>query len=186
MSETRPPRGEPRATRPHAANYQIPTSDEGLLSWDHVERRLRDARTYWLATTCPDGRPHVAPVWGAWVDGAFYFDGISTSRWARNLAANPAAALHLESGEDVAIIEGTAEDLPTTDAETAARIAAAYIAKYNLSPGDRLIPQAATSGIFRLHPRVALGWTDFPADATRWGFEGANGPRGQNGSGAGS
>jgi nitroimidazol reductase NimA-like FMN-containing flavoprotein (pyridoxamine 5'-phosphate oxidase superfamily) len=145
-----------------------------MLPWEHVERRLRDARNYWLATTCPDGRPHVAPVWGAWIDGAFYFDGIPTSRWARNLAANPAAAVHLESGEDVAIVEGTAEDLPTTDAETAERIAAAYAAKYDLAPDSPLIPQAATRGIFRLRPRVALGWTNFPADATRWHFDGTS------------
>lgn len=171
MSEFRRSSGEPRADRPVARNYPIPIAEEGMLPWRHVEQRLEQARIYWLATTCPDSRPHVAPLWGAWVDGAFYFDGIPTARWARNLAANPAAALHLESGEDVAIVEGTAEDLPTTDAETAARIAAAYAAKYNLQPGDRLIPQAATSGIFRLRPHVALGWTNFPTDATRWRFE---------------
>jgi hypothetical protein len=160
----------PRASRPHARNYPIPTDADGLLSWRHVEERLEQAHNYWLATTCPDGRPHVAPLWGAWVDGVFYFDGIPTARWARNLAANPAAIVHLESGEDVVILEGTAEDT-TTDPETAARIAAAFAAKYQLPPGDRLIPQAATSGIFRLRPRLALGWTTFPTDATRWRFE---------------
>jgi hypothetical protein len=170
MTEQRRTADDPRASRPHAPNYQIPASEEGLLPWSHVAERLERARNYWLATTRPDGRPHVAAVWGAWVDGALYFDGIPTSRWARNLAANPAAAVHLESGEDVAILEGTAEDV-TTDAELGVRIAAAYAAKYGLPPGDRLIPRADTSGIFRLRPRLALGWTTFPTDATRWRFE---------------
>jgi nitroimidazol reductase NimA-like FMN-containing flavoprotein (pyridoxamine 5'-phosphate oxidase superfamily) len=81
--------------------YQIAASDAPLLPWSHVAERLERAHNYWLATTRPDGRPHVTPVWGAWVDDAFYFDGIWTARWARNLATNPAATVHLESGTDV-------------------------------------------------------------------------------------
>ena len=30
-------------------------------------------RTCWLATTDPDGRPHLAAVGAIWVDGKFYF-----------------------------------------------------------------------------------------------------------------
>ncbi len=164
--------GEPQASRPQARNYQIPASEEGMLPWRHVEQRLEQAHNYWLATTRPDGRPHVKPVWGVWVDGALYFDGAPTARWARNLAANPAAAVHLESGEDVAILEGTVEDL-NTDAELGARVAAAYIAKYGLAPDDPILPQPATSGILRLRPSLALAWTAFPTDATRWRFEGS-------------
>lgn len=58
---------------------------------------------------------------GAWVAGALYFDGIPTARWARNLVANPHAAVHRESGTDVVILDGLVEDL-VTGAEVAARI----------------------------------------------------------------
>ncbi len=144
--------------------YQSPAEGEGLLPWRHVVERLGGALNYWLVTTRPDGRPHVTPVWGAWVAGALYFDGIPTARWARNLAANPHAAVHLESGTDVVILDGLVEDL-VTGAEVAARIIEIWTAKYG-----RLLPQPNTSGIFRLQPRMSRAWSRFPDDATRWTF----------------
>ena len=69
------------------AGYAFPRDAEGLLAWPHAERLLEGAHYYWLATTRPDGRPHVTPLWGVWLDGAFYFDGHPRTRWARNLAA---------------------------------------------------------------------------------------------------
>jgi hypothetical protein len=143
--------------------YQRATGDE-LLAWPRMAERLERATTYWLATTRPDGRPHVTPVWGVWVDGALYFDGIPTALWARNLAANRGVAVHLESGTDVLIVEGDADDL-TTDAVLGDRIASAWGEKYG-----RLVPAPAASGIFRLRPTTARGWSHFPHDATRWSF----------------
>jgi hypothetical protein len=69
--------------------YQVAADEEPLLPWSRVVERLEQAQNYWLATTWPDGRPHVTPLWGVWVDGALYFDGIPTARWARNMAASP-------------------------------------------------------------------------------------------------
>ncbi len=145
---------EPRASRVIMPPiYGVPDSAEGMMSWSRALARLEQAQNYWLATTRPDGRPHVAPVWGAWVDEALYFDGLPTTRWGRNLAANPAIAVHRESGDDVVIIEGIVEDL-TTDEDLGSRIVAAYTAKY-----DYPLPEPATSGIFRLRPRTARAWT---------------------------
>ena len=45
--------------------YGFPTSDAQLLPWAYAEQRLVAARNYWLATTRPDGRPHVSPAWGS-------------------------------------------------------------------------------------------------------------------------
>jgi hypothetical protein len=148
------------------AGYAVASGEVDLLSWNDVEGPLRDALNYWLATTCPDGRPHVTPVWGVWVNGALYFDGIPTARWARNLAANPALAVHLESGAEVVILDGIAEDLET-DLDLAARIVEAWDAKYG-----RLHPKPADQGIFCLRPRTARAWRSFPEDATRWTFGG--------------
>jgi len=144
-------------------HYQSAASDAGLLPWSHVEDQLARARNYWLATTRPDGRPHVTPVWGAWVDQAFYFDGIFTAHWAKNLATNPAVAIHLESGVNVVILEGTVEDM-VPDADLAARIVEIYAAKY-VSP----LPQAAR-GMYRLRPHSVRAWRSWPHDATRWRF----------------
>ena len=45
---------------------------KGMLPWSFVIDRMNAARNYWIATATPDGRPHVAPVWGLWLDEAFY------------------------------------------------------------------------------------------------------------------
>ena len=82
--------------------------DEGpFLQWADVEDWLVEATEYWMATTRPDGRPHVVPRWGVWLDDRFWYDGSPMTRHARNIASNPACALHLESGTTVTIIEGT-------------------------------------------------------------------------------
>lgn len=148
------------------AGYEVADANEPLLSWASVEERLEQAQNYWLATTSPDGRPHLAPLWGVWVDGHLYFDGIPTARWARNMAANPAISMHLESGTEVVIVDGVGEDVESvTDADVAARIIASWDTKYG-----ELHPEPVTRGIFRLRPRSARAWTRFPRDATRWRF----------------
>ena len=53
----------------------FPQTAEGLLPWSHAAALLERAPNYWLATVRPDGRPHVTPVWGAWVHGRLYLDG---------------------------------------------------------------------------------------------------------------
>src|SRR5947208_996633 len=89
-----------RAVPLHApASYAFPTVAEGLLPWSHAEALLRSAPNYWLATVRPDGRPHVTPVWGAWVESALYIDGNPHAQWMRNLRSNPAISVHLESAE---------------------------------------------------------------------------------------
>jgi len=147
------------------AGYAFPNDDAGLLAWSHAEQQLVQSRRYWLATTCPDRRPHVTPLWGVWVEGALYFDGHPHTRWARNIAANPAVSVHLESGDDVVILDGIAEDI-TTDDSLAQRIIAAWTEKYG-----RLFPDPAGSGMFRMRPRVGRGWsTESLKDGARWRF----------------
>ncbi len=102
---------DPEASRSHVPGYGIPESQEGLLPWSHVHERLERARIYWVCTAGTDGRPHAIPIWGAWTDQQVFFEGGPRTRWARNLATNPRVAMHLESGEDVVIVEGVAEQI---------------------------------------------------------------------------
>ena len=157
---------EPTA-RPERApkGYAFPTSDEALLDWKDAERRLRDARFYWLATTNADGSPRVRPVWGVWVDRCLYFDGHPHAGWAKNLARDPRVSIHLESAERVVIVEGIGEDVEHATAEVARTIADDWDAKYG-----RLVPDAAAGGIFRLTPRHARGWSEDLTDGTVWTF----------------
>src|SRR5205823_8491316 len=130
LSDHTGPPTAPRAGRPEMpSGYGINrATDEGLLPWSFVQERLTTARNYWIATARPDGRPHVAPVWGLWLDEAFYFSTDPASRKARNLQASPALVVHLESGDDVVILEGTAERV--ADPYLRDRFAEAYDAKY--------------------------------------------------------
>ena len=154
------------ATRPEMPGYGVRSRGEGMLAWGWVEERMGGARNYWVATTRPDGRPHVAPVWGVWVDGTLYFGTGRRSRKGRNLAANPSVVVHLESGDDVVIIEGVAEAV--ADRTTVAAIDAAYREKYGMGAGED-----DGAAWYALRPSAAFAWLerDFPNTATRWRFD---------------
>ena len=137
--------------------------------------RLRAALTYWIATTRPDGRPHSMPVWGVWVDDALWFG--TDGQKARNLAHEPYAVAHVESAEDVAIVEGPVERLPI--AETPAAVSAAYRDKYvDPESGEPFVlvsvgdydPKAA---LYVLRPQIGHAWLEgaFVETQTRWTFE---------------
>lgn len=80
---------------------QLPVTELGAFSsddavatpWALAREELADAELYWLSTVRPDGRPHVTPLLGAWVDGALYFCTGPTERKAKNLAHNPNCVL---------------------------------------------------------------------------------------------
>lgn len=146
---------------------------KGLLPWAWATERLEQSRNYWIASTRPDGRPHVIPVWGIWLDDALYFGTDPASVKGRNLQANPAIAVHLESGDEVVILEGQAEIV--SDRPLLAQVYQRYGAKYDIKLG----PESPDSPeeypyTLRLRPQRALAWleTDFPGTATRWRFDG--------------
>lgn len=162
---------EPRVSRPYIADgYGIPDSLEGVLSWSWAEQLLHDAPIYWVATVGPDGRPHVTPIWGVWVDGAFWMEGGANTRRFRNLAVNPAAVVTIERGNDALILDGDAELVRDLDAGLVGRLLQAY-AKYVATHGYRAEAENWRHGIWRVRPRKVLGWSSFPADTTRWTFD---------------
>ena len=67
-------------------------TDRGAAPWASAEERLENPerpRTYWLATVRGDGRPHVRPIIGMWMEGAFYFISGERTAKGRNLAREP-------------------------------------------------------------------------------------------------
>jgi hypothetical protein len=153
--------------------YGLPTSAQGLLAWSDVEERLRVAQHYWLATVRPDGTPHAVPRWGVWLDGRFWYDGAPTTRHALNLATNPACSLHLESGTEAVIVEGTSEPSRAPASGLGARLAEAF-GKYSAlgyTPTAQSWDGEDGGGLRVLTPRRALAWFSFPKDATRFRFE---------------
>jgi hypothetical protein len=137
------------------------------LPWTVVEEWLVNARTYWLTTTRPDGRPHAVPVWGVWRDGGLCFSTGAETATARNVAANPAALAHPGNGDQVAIIEGTVEGV--TDRAALVEFAETYERKYDW-PVD---PDAPPGPVYRLAAARVLSWNaeeSLVGTMTRWEF----------------
>lgn len=158
----------PVAGRPRTApGYGIdPSATDGMLPWSVVADQLMAARNYWLATTRPDGRPHVMPIWALWMDGTIAFGTDPSSVKGRNLAVRADAVVHLESGDDVVVVEGVVESVD--DPATVARFVAEYAVKYGIT----LDLVAMGAGVQALRPRVVLAWREqaFPASAVRFAF----------------
>ena len=158
-----------RRLRPNMPRYGVlPDKVDAMLSWDWVERRMTVARSYWVCSARPDGRPHCAPVWGAWVDGALYFGTDTQSVKARNISRDNRVVIHLESGDETVIFEGVAVEA-LVPAPMLRRISERYIEKYRLDPEL----EESDSLLFRLAPHKALAWLeqDYPATATCWLFD---------------
>jgi pyridoxine/pyridoxamine 5'-phosphate oxidase len=146
-----------KASRPHFGGYGVPTEAEGMVPWSWAEERLVAAHNYWVATA----GPHASPIWALWQDDdTLVFSCDPTSRKARALAADPRIVVHLESGAEVVIVEGTAEQI-----EPSAELMKAYSAKYG--PTD-----PAVGNWYSVTPRRALAWReeDYPRSATRFDF----------------
>jgi hypothetical protein len=87
-----------------AERYGLP-----LVDWQRVETRLaggperlagtggNDNRS-WLATTNPDGSPHLTGLGPLWVSGLFYFTTGEATRKGRNLARDPRCTLGVSTG----------------------------------------------------------------------------------------
>ena len=127
----------PKSSRPYMPGYGIldASGGRGLLPWDWAVERLTKSRNYWVATTCPDGRPHCVPVWGIWLKGAFYFSSGAKSRKARNLSTNPNCVVCPEDGMQAVSLEGVAEKI--TDAATIRRFVEAYNPKVRVGLESR-------------------------------------------------
>ncbi len=137
-----------------------------MLAWKHVVEKLTNARNYWVCTTRADGRPHAMPVWGFWHDNAVVFGTGTATVKGRNLKANPNVVIHLESGDDVVILECVAEEADY--AAVVKEVDAMCRKKYNMAA--QVMPESV---MYIARPRVALAWRekDFPTSATRWVFE---------------
>ncbi|NJS15903.1 MAG: pyridoxamine 5'-phosphate oxidase [Nostocaceae cyanobacterium CSU_2_110] len=75
----------------------------------------------WLASIRPTGRPHLVPLWFVWAGGCIYLCVMGSSVKVRNIVANPAVSLALESGAAPVVIEGHASLVATPWPEEAVR-----------------------------------------------------------------
>jgi hypothetical protein len=141
----------------------------GTTSWEVALERLENPevpRTCWLATTRPDGRPHLMPVIAFWIDGAIHIVAGEGTRKARNLAADGRCVIATSSTTlpslDI-VVEGRAD--PLTEEDAVRHIAEVLSAGgWPLeAKGDKVYgPNAPTAGpppykIFRIIPAKVFG-----------------------------
>ena len=135
------------------------------LPWSHAQERLERSRNYWICTSRPDGRPHSIPVWGFFLDDVLYFGTMKSSRKAKNLDNNPSVSIHLDSGDDVVIVEGEAREIPQSNKEVFSRLDAASKAKYKMplvvEPGAVLF--GITGYVLARKGVLATDWLTFSA-----------------------
>lgn len=147
--------------------YTLTDREQRLLDWSHIDSRMSEAKNYWVATTRPNGRPHVTPTWAVWHDNCIYFDGSPETRRMRNIAANPHVAVHLEDGDQVVILEGVARP-KRPSRELGRQLAALYSAKYAALGYSPEPDSWDEGGLYVLEPTLAIAWTEFGVDMTRW------------------
>ncbi|MCK9495554.1 MAG: pyridoxamine 5'-phosphate oxidase family protein [Dehalococcoidia bacterium] len=157
----------PRLTEPHLdPSYGI-THAAPDASWPAIEEKLIASRNYWICTTRSNGAPHSKPVWGVWSDGLWFSTGANAVT-GRNLARDPRVSVHLESGDDVVILEGSVDAMSIGDIPQEAT--RAYEQKYDFDPtGD----EAPDGTWYRLVPSLAHTWLedDFVNSVGRWEFD---------------
>jgi hypothetical protein len=151
-------------------SYGVAVTPETMLTWEFVEERLRKALNYWVATINPNGRPHVRPVDGVWVDGALCFGGAPETRWVRNLLQRPEMTANLGSEAEAIILEGTAVHVTDPTHPLAPQVTAASMAKYPQYYKEGETPPFLPFWVLR--PDRVYAWTleGFATNPTRWDF----------------
>jgi general stress protein 26 len=159
------------------------SANAAATPWDAARRKLEATNVYWIATTRPDGQPHLAPLLAIVHDDRVFFATGAHERKARNIATNQRATIvsgdSTDHGLDI-VIEGTVHRV--TDEPTLVHLAELWEAKYG--PGWRFIvangafyhaeasireddPGAAL--VFEITPNQAFGFgKGDPYSQTRW------------------
>lgn len=151
------------------------------LEWAEVEARLVAAIHYWVATSRPDGRPHVVPRWGVWVEDRFWYDGSPMTRHARNLRSNDSCALHLEDGAAPTIVEGRVTWPDPVQDPFGKLLSDEFKRKYEAlgyAPEPDSWSGEHSGGLLVLTPIRAIAWSSFPGDLTRFEYGSADIPSG--------
>lgn len=96
----------------------------------HADQRLRSNIIAWLTTVGANGRPYTSPVWFLWDGKTILIFSQPEKQKVRNLRKNAQVTLALDDtkeGEDVVVVEGTAELLSDPNVSM---VQPAFVEKY--------------------------------------------------------
>ena len=145
-------------------------SPSKLLDWASVRAELEAAPVYWVASTRPDGRPHVAPRDGLWLDDTWYYGGSPKTVHNKNIDVNPAVAMHIGDGMKATIVEGESHFVKTSD-ETGQKLAEMNNVKYAHYGMNSKAADYSKRGLWALQAVRVIAWTVLFEDATRFRFD---------------
>ncbi len=138
-----------------------------------VREALASADLYWLTTVRSDGRPHVTPLVGLWLQDSFVFCTGGAEQKARNLEHGNAVAITTGSntwdrGLDL-VVEGRAERVTGLAALT--DLADAYRDKYgddwDYDADDEVFdPEGNRAYVFRVQPTKVIAFSKSPHGQT--------------------
>ena len=152
------------------------------IPWSRALEALESAEPQarcFIATTRPDGRPHVAGIGALWDQGKVYFVSGDGTRKSKNVARNANCTIAMALAGIDLVFEGIAERV--TDDETLQRLAKRY--------GDQGWPARIEDGAFTydysapsagpppwdlyvVAPQTVFGvLAAEPGGATRWRFD---------------
>jgi hypothetical protein len=176
------------ASEKNIAGYGAPP-----LKWERALERLEqewklqpppefggtpEPHTHWLATTGPDGRPHVVPIGAVWHEGAFYFSSGEGTRKSQDLARDPRCSVVLAAAGLDITVEGEAAKV--TDEAKLQRIAEVFASggwaptvKDGAFYHEFSAPSAGPPPwyVYGFTPKTVYGFaTAEPYGATRWRF----------------
>ena len=162
---------QPKASRPHMPGYGLPKAAKGLLPWKWALQKLTKSHNYWIATTRPDGLPHLMIVWGLWIDGAFCFSTGRQSRKAHNLTKNSNCIIATEDAAEAVIVEGIAHEVMEIPMRRKFLADCERKYKFDMS-AFALDILNLREPIYALQPSVAFGLDEKKSltSATRWRF----------------
>jgi hypothetical protein len=133
-------------------------SDTPSLDWAWVDDQLTVAGTYWVVTPTQT-QPHPRPVWGIWQEDRLHLS-VGSPTLADAMSPTTPVTVHLDSGTDVLIVEGTV-DGPSTDPELITAYDSKYTWEYRVEQYGPLTTIA---------PTQILGWRS-GGPAGRDGFQ---------------
>lgn len=142
-----------------------------FVEWDWVSAQLTESTIYWLCSVSPDGKPHVVPRWGVFLDGRIYYDGSPETRHGLNIKSNPSISVHLENGTQPVILNGTSVPSAKPSPEFGKKLSQEYKKKYT-ELGYAPEPNSWDGGgLFVFTPRECIAWSKFTEDPTKFIFE---------------
>jgi PPOX class probable F420-dependent enzyme len=117
--------------------------DQIRMTEQEVERFLEQGRTLSVATSNPDGAPHLVAMWYALIDGKISMWMYAKSQKALNLRRDPRITCMMESGATYGELRGVQMRGRATLVEDVVRVQALGEAIYrrNASPDGALTPQ---------------------------------------------